>query len=126
MKQYTWSFVLFMVVAIGSWFARSMGWYNDYWYTDIILHTLSGAAFSLIWIGMNSNSRSPAWLLLLGTVSFAVFGSVLWEFWEFAGWRIMPSHTQFYIPELGDSLSDILCGAVGSIFTFILSKLSLK
>lgn len=116
MKKYlTASVTLFIFVGLGAWIARSQGWYNAYWFVDVTLHTISGIAFGLMWIGVQEKKSQTPFTLLLGTSSFAAFGSVLWEFWEYAGWRITPSHTRFYIPELGDTLSDIFCGIVGGL-----------
>lgn len=111
---------LFLLVGLGAWIARSEGWYNSYWFVDIILHTVSGIAFGLAWIGVQEKKSQTPLTLLLGTTSFAAFGSVLWEFWEFAGWRITPSHTHFYIPELGDTLGDIACGIAGGMIVALL------
>lgn len=111
------SAVLFAFVALGSWVARQTGWYNDYWYTDIILHTAAGMAFGLFWIALHHRAGTPLWLIWVGAVAFAVFSSVLWEFWEFAGWRVTPSHMRFYIPELGDTLGDLACGMAGGLMS---------
>lgn len=112
MKQYlVSSIILFVIVAVASVISRHMGWYSDYWFTDIILHTISGVALGLAWMGITK--QESVILKVAGAMSFASFGSVLWEFWEFAGWRIMPTHTQFYIPELADTLGDICCGMIG-------------
>jgi hypothetical protein len=105
--------LLFVCVGIAALIARNYGFYNDYWFTDVILHIVSGFALGLTWIGLNRGEVKRRWMVILCAVSFAALGSVLWEFWEFSGWRITPSHTRFYIPELGDSLLDILCGLLG-------------
>lgn len=124
MKTYfTSSAILFLIVSLTSFLARTFGWYNAYWYTDIILHTLSGIALGILWIAIQSiRAKLPILLpvIFLETSSFAVFGSVLWEFWEFFGWKILPTHTQFYLPQLGDTFSDILCGLIGGITASLL------
>jgi hypothetical protein len=91
---------LFLIVAIGSFLARHFGWYNDYFFTDIILHTISGIALGFLWAGMYMRVEQPRRLLALGMVGFATFGSVLWEFWEYAGYLITRSSVPFYIPQL--------------------------
>lgn len=112
MKKYFLSFVfIFTLVSIGSLLSRHFGWYNDYWFTDIILHTLSGCGFASLWLAFQKNEAKI--LTILGATSFATLGSVLWEFWEFAGWRLTPAQVPFYIPQLGDTLGDICCGMVG-------------
>lgn len=122
MKKYYYSSgALFTMVALFSFLSRREGWYSAYWYTNILLHFISGIALGLAWLALTKKdihgSQISYILFIIEVVSFAVFGSVLWEFWEFAGWRITPSHTQFYIPELGDTLSDIFFGLVGGVVT---------
>lgn len=126
---YTSSFI-FGIVALGAWLSRTLGWYNNYWYTDMVLHIFSGIALGLLWVAINQkNHPSSSFIFCIGVVSFTVFGSVLWEFWEFAGWLITPSHTQFYLGTLDDTLMDILYGAIGgalSVFSFIAIQFSEK
>ena len=113
MNKYSYvASLIFAFVGIGTLFTRHYGWYNEYWYTDVILHTVSGIGFGCIWFGLNKTTH-VSYMGILGAISFATFGSVLWEFWEYAGWHIVPSHARYYIPELGDTLSDIFCGLCG-------------
>jgi len=112
--------ILFFVVAIGAWWARHTGWYNEYWFTDVILHLIAGAAFAYLYLWITRRERNSKWITALHIIAFATFGSVLWEFWEFAGWHIMPTHTRFYIPDLGDTLNDIFCGMTGSTMISLL------
>ncbi len=106
---------LFILVGIGSWAARSFGFYNTYWFTDVILHLCAGGGFGFLWLALNNQIEKRFWMVVLSAASFAVLGSVAWELWEFAGWHIMPSHTQFYVPEMGDSLGDVWCGFGGGV-----------
>lgn len=123
MRQYfSYAVILFTAVYIGAWASRSFGWYNEYAFTDIMLHIVSGAAFGLMWLGFMKDSRNQFWVICIGGMSFATFGSVMWEFWEFAGWRVTPSQLRFYIPELGDTLGDILCGMIGGAVVSLLSR----
>jgi hypothetical protein len=113
-KNFIISSFLFAGVAAGSLLSKYFGWYNTYWFTDIILHTISGMAFGFLWIGLQKRTVTSAWfIVLVGAASFATLGSVLWEFWEFAGWRLTPAQVPFYLPQLSDTLGDILCGMIG-------------
>jgi len=126
-KYYVGSSVLFIIVAIVALLSRNFGWYNSYWYTDVILHFISGIAFGLLCIALNSKTiTSSPFVFFISIVSFAVFGSVLWEFWEYAGWHLTPSHTQFYIPQLADTLSDIFCGLIGGVCSGLLYLVNTK
>lgn len=110
------STTLWIAVSIGSALSRRHGWYGTYWYTDIILHTLSGVALGLLWIGVNKKpEQTSRTLYVVSVMSFAVFGSFIWELWEWSGLHFTPSHSQFYKPELGDTLLDITCGGTGGL-----------
>ena len=111
--------IVFIVVGIGSLLARHFNWYNEYWFTDIILHTFSGVGFGFLWVALQKENVSW-WLLLLGCASAAVFGSVLWEFGEFSAWKLWPPYGPFYSPRLPDAFGDILCGMIGGILAFLL------
>jgi hypothetical protein len=115
MKKFYGSITLFSVVALGAWAARSWGWYNEYWFTDIALHVIAGIALGLLWLSLLGRSFPYRHILLLSTISFAVFGSVLWEFWEWGGWFFFPAYTDFYVPSYTDTLGDITCGLCGGI-----------
>lgn len=117
-KEFIYSLFIFVIVGIVTFFSRKLGWYNNYWYTDVILHFLSGVGFGLIWLGLDKESKKPL-ATVLACVSFAVFGSVLWEYWEYFGWHITPSHTRYYIPEMGDTLSDTFFGLIGGLVAAI-------
>jgi hypothetical protein len=112
--------LLFTSVGVGSLLSKYFSWYNTYWFTDMTLHTLSGVAFGFLWIGLHKKSHAlPSFVLLVGVASFATFGSVLWEFWEFAGWLLTRAQVPFYTPTLSDALGDILCGMIGGALSTI-------
>lgn len=104
---------IFVLVGLGSWVAKSQGFYNAYWFTDVILHILAGVGFGFLWTAFVAKTGKGRLVMIIGAGAFAVLGSVLWEVWEFAGWRIFPEQMSDYVPELGDSLVDILCGFLG-------------
>jgi hypothetical protein len=54
-------------------------------------------------------------------MSLAVFGSVLWEFGEFAAWKTVPAYGPFYSPRLDDTLGDIFCGMIGGTVSALIS-----
>lgn len=109
---------IFVLVGLGSAASRYFSLYDLYWFTDILLHTLSGVGFGFLWIALQ---RSPVswWILLLGSVSAAVFGSVLWEFGEYSVWKLWPPYGPFYSPRLPDAFGDILSGLVGGVIAFL-------
>ena len=76
---YISSGTLFALVAVFSFLSRKEGWYNMYWYTDVILHFVSGVALGIMWVALTKKdlgtSQTPyTWILFfIGVVSFAVF-----------------------------------------------------
>jgi hypothetical protein len=116
--------VLLAAISLGAWIARTYGWYNGYWFTDVILHLASGVMFAYVWGFIVRKERFHSkFVYILGAVSFAAFGSVLWEVWEFYGHLLRPDVTVYYVPELGDSLQDILCGSVGSLIGAVWARM---
>ncbi|MDQ3089649.1 MAG: hypothetical protein M3Q24_00650 [bacterium] len=104
------SFLLLLLIGLGHLISRKEGYYGSIWYTDIILHITAGVAIGLIWIGLVGKPKTISDYILIAL--FAVFGSYLWEIWEFTGLHVIPDKL-IYIPELGDSLGDIAAGFVG-------------
>lgn len=107
---------LFAIICVIGLCARLFGWYDHYWFTDVILHTLAGGMFGLFWLGLTYGEYSNSRFIFLLTVAMAgVFGSYLWELWEFCGTYILPGIAIAYVPMLGDSLSDMACGMLGAL-----------
>ncbi len=92
------------------------GLYYKFWFTDVVLHIVAGSMFAYFWLWLMRNAEgTPKWLRFSAAILFAVFGSVVWEMWELLGYKLTPWLTRDYIPELPDSLSDIVCGMFGGI-----------
>lgn len=114
-KHFSTAVSLFILVGLGAWLARSLGWYYGYWFTDVILHAIAGAAFGFLWLGLDRNGERRKAMVILGAAAFAVLGSVGWEVWELLGSRLFPERVEAYVPELADSLSDIGFGFLGGL-----------
>lgn len=123
-KKLIASITLLIIVAVGTQLTRHFGWYSTYWFTDVILHTLSGMMFALLWASLTERRIDSRWVLFITCITFAVFGSVLWECWEYWGYLLKPDFARFYIPDIADSLGDIMSGALGAvlIYPFIKNK----
>lgn len=101
--------------------ARHFGWYRGYVHTDTLLHIAAGVMFGLFWLWLLRNyPMRNEFLLLISIVGVATFCAVLWELWEFLGTYFMPRWTEFYMPELGDTLSDISASMLGAVISFII------
>lgn len=108
--------VLFTIICVGGICAHTLGWYHEFWFADIVLHTLSGVMLGLFWIGLTYKETVRSNLVfLLAVVMAGVFGSYVWELWEFGGAYILPGIAIAYAPDLRDCLSDIACGMVGGL-----------
>jgi hypothetical protein len=111
-QNFSISLLVFVAVATGSLFSRLYGLYDAYWFTDIVLHTLSGVGFGFLWLFLGKREISR-FMVALGSVSFAVFGSLLWEYGELGAWKFIPFYAPFYSPNFFDTVGDITSGLVG-------------
>jgi hypothetical protein len=104
------------VVAIVAFFARLLGWYGAYWFTDVILHTISGVTLAFFWLALTYKEKYASKFTFFLTLAMAgAFGSYFWEVYEYIGIYFVPEAAAFYVPELGDSLGDIGCGILGAL-----------
>lgn len=111
---------LFLFISVMGLCAHTFGWYHKYWFADIVLHTLSGGMFALFWLGLSYKEKYKSKLILLLTLTMAgVFGSYIWELWEFGGAYILPGIAIAYAPNLSDALGDIACGMFGALVVAI-------
>ncbi len=114
------SILVLLLVGIGHLISRRKSYYGDYWYADIILHVSAGVALALFWIGLAGKPRKRS--DYISAILFAVFGSFLWELWEFSGLHLVPDKI-IYKPTLPDSLGDITSGMGGGVIVSIASFL---
>jgi hypothetical protein len=117
------SILVLLLVGLGHLISRRRAYYGDYWYADIILHVSAGIALALFWIGLAGRPMKRS--EYLSVVLFAVFGSFLWELWEFSGLHLVPDKL-IYKPTLPDSLGDITSGMVGGIIVSLTSWIRSK
>ncbi|MTT31328.1 hypothetical protein GMB86_04760 [Terrilactibacillus sp. BCM23-1] len=83
--------ISYLIFLLGSQFLGSlMGWYGLGWW-DTFMHVISGVilAYTAIALYERLTHRSAGheispWLVFLFTLSFAVFGGVVWEIYEFS------------------------------------------
>ncbi len=107
---------LLILITLGHFISRSLGWYFKYGLTDIVLHTIAGIMFGYVWIyfAEKNKSGSVVWISVT-SITFATSFSFLWEVWEFWGYKVTPWITRAYIPTLSDSLGDIAFGFIGGV-----------
>ncbi|MBX4195540.1 hypothetical protein KW796_01095 [Candidatus Parcubacteria bacterium] len=114
-RNLLWAVMLFGVQLVNYFFLRPLGIYSRFWYADIVLHILAGIMFGCLWLWFSRKLTLPREFLYSSIIMSAVLGSFLWEVWEFGGWYVRGFSMPYYIPSLGDTLSDILAGMVGAI-----------
>jgi hypothetical protein len=114
-KLLFWSLALLIIQIAAFPIVRAYSLYSRFWYTDVVLHIEAGLMFGLFWLWIIRRSSASNLLKYTTAITASVFGGFLWEVWELIGWTIVPGKTQNYIPDLGDSLSDIACGMLGAI-----------
>ncbi|MEO6536218.1 MAG: hypothetical protein ABIT47_00865 [Candidatus Paceibacterota bacterium] len=113
--------VLLAFISVAGLCAHALGWYQEYWFADVILHTLSGGMFGLFWLGLTYKEEYKSKLIFILTITMAgVFGSYFWELWEFGGAYILPGIAIAYLPDLADTLSDIACGMCGALIVGVM------
>ncbi len=118
-------FILFVLVLTQGINALAIAGVLDYknlWWLDMILHSFGGvllASFAFWFYFGHKKYRIdflPPWFLILGFISFAVFGGVLWEFYEFL-WDYFLAHpygVDIAQPDLADVMSDLFFDTFGA------------
>ncbi|CAN5137002.1 hypothetical protein BH11PAT3_BH11PAT3_1550 [soil metagenome] len=114
-RKLTIAGILLLLQLIAFPLVRAYDLYHRFWFTDVLLHIEAGVMFGLVWLWVLKKSIVSKKIAASTTIFFATTMSFLWEVWEFWGWHLFPGRTQNYIPDLGDSLSDIACGLFGAL-----------
>ena len=106
-----------------------LGLYKGRVWVDIPLHIIGGALLGLFWIwalgrpSARESFGSPSRLFVgLSIAGFALFGSFLWEVWEFLFSIFAPEPALFlkiYSFTVSDVLSDMFFGIVGGLAVVI-------
>ncbi|MEH7249412.1 hypothetical protein V7114_21850 [Neobacillus niacini] len=122
------SYLLFLVGS--QYFGSILGWYGLGWW-DTFLHFLSGAILAFSGIALyerlvhrDAEVEISPWIIFLFTISFAAFGGVLWEIYEF-------SSDQFFNMTLqgggnDDTMIDLISDTGGGLIVAILAGLKTK
>jgi len=88
---------------------------------DIPQHIIAGMIFGLIyfwWLSTYKKEILSKPLIFISIVSFAVFGSVIWEILEFSVWKLFPvfaNNFKFFSPTVLDLLVDVISGLIGGV-----------
>ncbi|RFU64713.1 hypothetical protein [Peribacillus glennii] len=111
-----------------------LGWYGLGWW-DIFLHFLSGALLAFTGVALyerlahrSAGEGISPWFVFLFILSFAVFGGVLWEFYEFTSDQLFDMTLQGggNKDTMTDLVADTAGGLVIAIWSGIRTRLKLK
>lgn len=112
--------ISYLIFLVGSQYLGSIrGWYGLGWW-DTFLHVVSGAILAFAGIALyermihrNAGAAISPWFVFLFILSFAVFGGVIWEVYEF-------SCDQFFGMNLQgggnkDTMTDLIADTAGGL-----------
>jgi len=95
------------------------------WIVDGPLHLVSGVVLGMVWLlalqvfsSRNILELSSPFLVATSIAGFALFGSFIWELFEFSFWKLLPEYAtayKLYSPTPTDLLSDISFGFIGGV-----------
>ncbi len=108
-------------------FGTILDWYDTTRFFDKLNHGLAGAVLAVIGLvvfyGINPRQRGPLTVrpsfVAMWCVAFAITIKVFWEFYEFAGDRLIQANMQRWqfgaVHALTDTTMDLVSGLVGSL-----------
>jgi len=123
-KNFAWLVKgLIILIFIAHSFALYFSLYWRYWWFDNVLHFLGGlwlasvAIWFIYFAGKIKAEFIPAFSAIIAIVSFAVFGGVLWEFYEFSFDILFAKNGQMAFAQLGlaDTMSDLFFDMIGGL-----------
>lgn len=134
--QFNLSIVIsYLIFLIGSQYLGSLrGWYGLGWW-DTFMHLISGAILAFSGIALyerlihrNAGDEISPWFVFLFTLSFAAFGGVLWEIYEFSSDQLFGMTLQGggNKDTMTDLIADTIGGLVIAIWAGIRTKIKLK
>ena len=116
-------FLLVILIAI-HFIARSLGLYEGKVWIDIPQHILGGILLAMIWLKIIQHQKIPKIIVFISIITFSVFGSFVWEAFEFLFWTFFPDYAlslKWFSPTVSDTLSDLFAGFIGGTIVAILT-----
>ncbi|OCA84447.1 hypothetical protein A8F94_17260 [Bacillus sp. FJAT-27225] len=111
------SYLVFLVCS--QYLGSIKGWYGLGWW-DTLLHGLSGALLGFTGIALyerlvhrGAGTQISAWFVFLFVFSFAVFGGVVWEIYEFASDQLLGMTLQGGGNK--DTMTDLIADSMGGL-----------
>lgn len=115
--------LLFLLISLLHFLFAKQQWYRFYG-LDLALHFLGGIGFALGWLWLNDLLQRK--VDYFSVIMFALFGSFIWELYEFSVSSLLPKLAQtaaWYSPSVSDVLSDMFAGLIGGIVVSAILKL---
>jgi len=107
---------MFSTIVLG----ETAGFYERFWWWDLIWHALAGVIFGLIGYAVliltyrKQNVRLAPLFTSIFAISFSLGISALWEILEFAIDMVLKTNMQ---PSAHDTMTDLVVGFLGAIFS---------
>ncbi|MCL6573565.1 MAG: hypothetical protein K6T88_18080 [Bacillus sp. (in: Bacteria)] len=127
--------ISYLIFLVGSqYFGSILGWYGLGWW-DTFMHVVSGAILAFSGIALyerlihrNAGDEISPWFVFLFTLSFAVFGGVLWEVYEFSSDQLLNMTLQGggNKDTMTDLIADTVGGIVIAVWVGVRTKIKLK
>lgn len=127
--------IFYLVFLFGSQFLGSLqGFYRNGWW-DSFMHLISGILIAIFGFDLYKRllrkdhiSHLSPWFVSLFILSFAVFGGVLWEIYEFTMDNLFEMGLQGggNLDTMTDLITDSLGGLIIAIWSFFKTKMLIK
>lgn len=112
----------FLILTVGHVLVSLYDYYNEVEWSDALLHAIAGSAMALLWLWVFQQNYLERTIGQFSAIMAAVFGSFLWEIWEFAYWNFFPLLAG-YEGRLDDTLADIMMGMIGGAFVALVDNI---
>lgn len=99
------------------------------WIVDGPLHFAGGVVLGMFWLWLlqtlyrNTSESLSLFLVAVSITGFALFGSFVWELFEFSFWKLLPEYAtnfKLYSSSSTDLISDLGFGFIGgTVVSFI-------
>lgn len=127
-KLFKQAFILLIVIGLLDFFASSLYLYWTVWWSDILLHFLSGVCVAMggisVWILISNKEETNLLKTLWVGMSWVLLVGVLWEIFELRFGATSLSDGMIYVTDtISDSFMNISGGLFGVVYSIkLLSK----
>lgn len=122
------AFILLIIIGFLDFFASSLYLYWTVWWSDMLLHFLSGICVAMggvsVWLFIFNREETDPWKTLWIGMSWVILVGMLWEIFELRFGATSLSDGMIYITDtISDSFMNISGGLFGVVYSIkLLSK----